>query len=54
MAKIVVGRSGYLLLGITITRVAFSSFFADEELPRVTSEEPRWEVDQDAPELPRV
>lgn len=44
----------YFVPGITITRVAFSSFFADEELPRVMSEEPSCEVDQEAPELPRV
>jgi len=34
-----------------MTRVPLSSFFADEELPRVTSEEPIGEVDQEAPEL---
>ena len=44
----------YFEPGITINRVALSSFFTDEELPRVTSEEPSCEVDQDAPELPRV
>ena len=37
-----------------MTRVVLSSFFADGELPRVTSEEPSGEVDQDAPELLRV
>jgi hypothetical protein len=31
-----------------------SSFFTDEELPLVTSEEPSGEVDQEAPELLRV
>ena len=39
---------------MTINRVALSSFFADEELPRVTSEDPNCEVDQNAPELLRV
>jgi hypothetical protein len=47
------GGRGYLLLGITITRVVFSFFFADEEVPRVMSDEPSCEVDQDEPELPR-
>ena len=37
-----------------MTRVALSSFFTDEELPLVTSEEPSGEVDQEAPELLRV
>ena len=48
------GISAYFEPGITITRVALSSFFADGEPPRVTSEEPSGEVDQDAPELLRV
>jgi hypothetical protein len=39
---------------MTMTRVALSSFFTDEELPLVTSEEPSGEVDQEPPELLRV
>lgn len=35
-------------------RVALSSFFTDDELPLVTSEEPSGEVDQEAPVLLRV
>jgi hypothetical protein len=44
----------YFEPGITITRVALSSFFAGGELPRVTIEEPSGEVDQEAQELLRV
>ena len=40
--------------GMTMTRVALSSFFTDDEPPLVTSEEPIGEVDQEAPELLRV
>jgi hypothetical protein len=39
---------------MTMTRVALSSFFTDDEPPLVTSEEPSGEVDQEAPELLRV
>ena len=48
------GWSGYLLPRITITRVAFSFIFADEELPRVMSVESSCEVDQDEAKLTAI
>ncbi len=48
-------KGAYLAAGITTTLIAFpSSFSAAFELPRVTSEEPRGEVDHEDPEFPRV